>query len=218
MGGLEEWRNNLKKVWAGTSGIVRVVGIALYCLTLLSLSEWIVICLWRRDTARSTFIDAYVVLALILSVAIFALGPSFWLAVLSSYLSGSTVLVLLKIVLLSAVLGNIGSPERSLLLFICNVTQIVYMFATWYDFGGQKDPLLTSVLTFATIAHAVDMPKLAMIQIATDFVLLAIFLSHLIGRVGLRGTESPEKPSSRKRLETLTELCDDSAGDTGQVP
>jgi hypothetical protein len=43
-------------------------------------------------------------------------------------------------------------------------------------------------LTFATIGYVdVDeMKPIAMVQIATDFVLLAIFLSHLIGRVGAK--------------------------------
>jgi hypothetical protein len=58
------------------------------------------------------------------------------------------------------------------------------MFATWYKLGGVSDPLLQSILTFATIGYAPAMPRVAMAQIATNFLLLAIFLSHLIGRVG----------------------------------
>jgi hypothetical protein len=185
-------RNNLKKVWVETQGIERVVGIVIYGLKILSLSELIPILLWKEDKAPSSFTDTYVVLALVLSVAIFFFWPGFWLAVLSAYLSGSTVLVLLNIVLLRKVFGDIESPERSLLLFICNVTQIVFMFATWYYYLGahKEDALRISVLTFATIAHAEKMPEVAMLQIATDFILLAIFLSHLIGQVGSRGTKA----------------------------
>jgi hypothetical protein len=143
--------------------------------------------LWKRDKALSSLIDAYVVGALILSIAIFFVWPGFWLALLSTYLSASTVLTLLSVVLLSRVFGTIESPQRSLLLFMCNVTQIVFMFATWYYLGPHKeDALLISVLTFATIGHAADMPKWAMAQIATDFILLAIFLSHLMGEIGSR--------------------------------
>ena len=63
------------------------------------------------------------------------------------------------------------------------------MLVRRYELGAQKDPLLRSVLTFATINYADDMPNLAMLQIATNFFLLAIFLSHLIGQVGDRGRE-----------------------------
>ena len=99
----------------------------------------------------------------------------------STYFSASTVIVLLNVVLLHRVFGEIPKPERSLLLFICNVAQIILMFAAWYQLLGcysQSDALLKSILAFATIGYAEDMPKVAMLQIATDFVLLAIFLSH----------------------------------------
>lgn len=57
----------------------------------------------------------------------------------------------------------------SILLFVCNVTQIVFMFETWYRLGKQPDPLLTSVLTFATIGYAKKMPSWVVIaQIATE--------------------------------------------------
>jgi hypothetical protein len=39
-------------------------------------------------------------------------------------------------------------------------------------------------LTFATIDYAEKMPRVAMVQIATDFLLLAIFLSYLVGQFG----------------------------------
>ena len=187
MQGFEIWRNNLKKIWATTRGIECIVGIILYCLTLLSLHQWILILLGSRNKARSSFVDLYVFFALILSVAIFVFWPTRWLSVLSAYLSASTVVVLLNVVLLREVLGDVESPGRSLLLFICNVTQIVFMFATLYYLGEHKeDALLKSVLTFATIGYADRMPKMTMVQIGTDFLLVAIFLSHLMGVLGSR--------------------------------
>jgi hypothetical protein len=79
---------------------------------------------------------------------------------------------------------RLKSAERSLLLFICNAAQIVVMFATWYRLGGysETDALLKSVLTFATIGYAECKPFVAMAQIATDFLLLAIFLGFLLGQ------------------------------------
>jgi hypothetical protein len=138
-------------------------------------------------------IDAYVVGVLVLSLWIFW-APSACLAWWSTYFSVSTVIVLLNVVLLQRVFGEIPKPERSLLLFICNVAQIVFMFATWYHLlGGYSltDALLKSILAFATIGYAENMPKLAMLQIATDFLLLAIFLSHLVGQFGQRGRNPP---------------------------
>ena len=87
------------------------------------------------------------------------------------------------------------NPSVLFLLFICNVAQIVFMFATWYHLlGGHSltDALLKSILAFATIGYAENMPKLAMLQIATDFLLLAIFLSHLVGQFGQRGRNPPK--------------------------
>src|SRR5450631_2286207 len=106
-------RNNLNKIREDMRGIERVVGIVIYSLKILSLSEWINILLWRRDKAPPSFTDAYVVLQLILSIAIFFFWPCFWLAVLSAYLSGSTVLALLNVVLLRKLFGDMESPERS---------------------------------------------------------------------------------------------------------
>jgi hypothetical protein len=67
---------------------------------------------------------------------------------------------------------------------MCNVAQIVFMFGTWYRLGGEPEPLLQSFVTSATLDYVKATPRVAMAQIATDFVLLAIFLSHLVGQLG----------------------------------
>jgi hypothetical protein len=126
---------------------------------------------------------------MLLSGAIYFV-PSVCLALLSTWFSAGPVIVMLHIVLLQRVFGPIASAERSILLFMCNVAQIVFMFATWYRWGGVPGPLLTSILTFATFDYAKSMPGVAMIQIATDFVLLVIFLGFLLGQLGPKnGTE-----------------------------
>jgi hypothetical protein len=135
-----------------------------------------------RDRLDS-FTEWYVFGVMLLSVGIYFV-PSVWLALLSTYFSASTVIVMLHVVLLQRVFGPIASAERSLLLFMCNVVQIVFMFATWYRWGREPGPLLTSVVTFATIGYAKTMPRVAMAQIATDFVLLLIFLGFLLGQLG----------------------------------
>jgi hypothetical protein len=70
------------------------------------------------------------------------------------------------------------------MLFICNVLQIIVMYATWYKHFGIEDALLKSVLVFATIGYPESVARLVMAQIATNFILLTIFLSHLVGQVG----------------------------------
>ncbi len=145
-------------------------------------------------------IDGYVVAVLAFSIFAF-LCPSYWLAAFSAYFSFSTIVVLLNIVLQNKVFGEIASPERSILLFMCNVPQIIFMFATWYHLCGQEKPLLTSTLTFATISHAGNTPNLAMLQIATDFILVAIFLSHLVGQVGRKsGSSNLSQPVNSQRI------------------
>jgi hypothetical protein len=172
-------------------GIARVFGVFLYVLTMASPTTWAYIGFGTQDRRLYWFTDVWVVGTLILSVGIYCLASNVWLALLSMYFSVTTVIVLLNVVLLEGVFGEKASPERSLLLFMCNVAQIVFMFATWYRWGKQPEPLLTSIKTFATIDYAKTMPRIAMAQIATDFVLLAIFLSHLVGALGRK------EPSTR---------------------
>jgi hypothetical protein len=191
--GGREWCDELKKVWKETPwGIVLVFGIIIYVLKLFSPPTWVIILFNRKHPSIA---DAYVFGVLLLSVW-FYLTPSVALAWVSVFFSASTVIVLLNVVLLSRVLGQVFSPERSLLLFICNAAQITFMFATWYYLlGGLQDALFQSILTFATISHVPKMPRVAMAQIATDFVLLAIYLSQLIGRVGQRNGVTEQAPS-----------------------
>jgi hypothetical protein len=143
--------------------------------------------------------DAYVVVALVFSVVTYFWAPCAWCAVISTAFSASTLIVLLNVVLLSRVFGPVYSPERSLLLFICNAVQITFMFATWYYLFAVDKPQLRSILTFATIGYAANesiekgaiaqiptafLEPVAMAQIATNILLLAIYLSQLMGRIG----------------------------------
>ena len=170
----QTWQNDRAKIDEETQGIVWLVA------TLLHLLLWL-------TPPQLAFTRWYVFVALIASVLIYHSAPSLaWLAWLSTYISASTLVVMLHIVLLQRIFGPIKSPERSLLLFMFNAAQIVVMFGTWYRLCGQPAPLLKSILTFATIEYANKMPRLAIVQIATDFVLLAIFLGFLLGQFGAK--------------------------------
>jgi hypothetical protein len=179
----ERWRDDLAKINEIKEGIVRVAGKFLHRLMWATPAQ-LAFTLLPEDR-RDGFTEWYVVVVLALSIG-FYFVPSVWLALLSTYISASTLIVMLHIVLLQPAFGPIKSPQRSLLLFMCNVAQIVFMFAIWYRWGGQPHALLTSVLTVATIGYATTMPCVAMAQIATDFVLIAIFLSFLVGQFGAK--------------------------------
>ncbi|WP_315701232.1 MULTISPECIES: hypothetical protein [unclassified Bradyrhizobium] len=184
--GFREWRHRYLAIATRTSGIERVVGYFLHALTLLSPTQWRHIGFGReRDRSVDTWTEWYVILGLAISIVFFRF-PSQAAAWLSTYFSAVTLIAVLNIVFLQRVFETIVSPQRSLLLFMCNVAQIVLMFATWYSVLGVEDPLLKSVLTFATISYSADTPRIAIAQIATDFILLAVYLSHLVGRVGGR--------------------------------
>jgi hypothetical protein len=178
----QTWQNNRAKIDEETEGIVWLVATLLHLLLWLTPPQLAFTRL--PEDRRDCFTEWYVFVALIASVLIYYLAPS--LAWLSTYISASTLVVMLHIVLLQRIFGPIKSPERSLLLFMFNAAQIVVMFGTWYRLCGQPAPLLKSILTFATIEYANKMPRLAIIQIATDFVLLAIFLGFLLDRFGAK--------------------------------
>jgi hypothetical protein len=193
--GLREWRSRLAKIATEKQGIVRVIAVILHVLSLASPTEWADMTFGTEDRPAYSLTDTYVFVILLLSVWIYLI-PSVWLASLSSYFSASTIILLMNIVLLQGLFGKLLAPERSLLLFLCNVAQVTLMFGTWYRLGGysQTEALLKSTLTFATISYAEEMPRVAMAQIATDFLLLAIFLSYLVSQFGPKnGTKG--KPS-----------------------
>jgi len=196
-----EWWDGMKKIQSQPCGIERLVGTILHFLNIFLLSFWMYLLAkwiyirWKyirfgtreRPQSLSWVIDLYVCGALVLSILIFYWRPSECLAWVSA-VSGSTLLVLVNVVLLSKVLGDIESPERSLILFMCNLAQIVFMYATWYHLKGayaQDEALLKSVLVLGTVGYPDKTPTVATIaqlQIATDIILLAIFLGHLAGR------------------------------------
>jgi hypothetical protein len=92
----------------------------------------------------------------------------------------------LSVVFLSKVFGPVFSAERSLILFICNVMQIVLMFSIWYEVEANQtkwEALFSALLVLGTLGY--KGPKVLVgFQIATNFLLLAVYLAHLVGRVG----------------------------------
>jgi hypothetical protein len=181
---LQTWRHQRTLIDFYTEGIVRWIGRCLHGLMWLTLPQWVFTLL--PEDRRDCFTEWYVFGVLIASVLIYYFVPD--LVLVSAYFSASTLVAMLHIVFLQRAFGPIKSAERSLVLFMFNVVQIVVMFATLYQCHYSKtDALLKSVLTFATISYADKMPWWVVIaQIATDFLLLAIFLGFVIGRFGAK--------------------------------
>jgi hypothetical protein len=166
-------------------------------LSLPFVSFWLRFIFKKREALA---IDSYVVFFLAVTAAIWWWLPTWWWAVFCSYISASSVHALLSVVFLSKVFGDVVSPERSLILFICNVTQIVLMFSIWYEVGGlpKWEALYAALLVLGTLGVYREHEKVLVgIQIATDFLLLAIFLAHLVGRVGFVKKDTSRRMARR---------------------
>jgi hypothetical protein len=132
-------------------------------------------------------IDFYVVGCLVVTAAIWWWVPTWPGAIICSYISLSTVHALFSVVFLSKIFGDVVSGERSLILFICNVMQVVLMFSIWYEVEAglpKWEALFAALLVLGTLGYREHEKVLVGFQIAADFLLLAIFLAHLMGRVG----------------------------------
>jgi hypothetical protein len=217
----KSWRDYLagfKKIHRQLDGIEWLTALFFYALWVATLAFWLRIILCRYSEIRETVIvEIYVVSSVIVTILVwwwfptlrliplcsyFSLGPVF--AILCSWFLFSTVVVLLHVVLLSKVFGDIYSAERSLILFIFNVVQLVFTFSIWYELEAEQtkgDALFNAILVFATVGYPDKAPALVVgTQIAADFLLLAIFLAHIVGRVGYRKNRISEGEITRQTI------------------
>jgi hypothetical protein len=185
----DDFRYDLKTIARRLSGIEWAAATALYLVWYTLLSYWL-----SRITikGRGRIIEVYVVCTLAITILNWTWGPTLWATALCSYFSTSTIVTLLQVLFLNKGLGHMESPERSLLLFILNVFQMLFMFASWYYLVtplSKEDALFHAVLVLATLGYPSNTPTIVELQIAADFVLLAVFLAHLLGQVGLTRTK-----------------------------
>ena len=113
-------------------------------------------------------------------------------AILAGVLLATNIIILLNVLFLTKLsfIGPPASDERSLLLFFLNVIQAVLTFAILYHCKlsisvGQA--LFKTLLVFGTIGYPVGAEKIVGFQIATDFLLLAVFLAFFVGNLGRGG-------------------------------
>jgi hypothetical protein len=202
---LRDYVAGFSKIHRRLDGIEWLTALFLYALWAATLAFWLRIILSRYSKIRQTLIiEVYVAVSAVVAVVAWLWVPTFWWAIARSYLLFSTVLVLLHVVLLSKVFGDIYSAERSLILFIFNVVQLVFTFAIWYELEAHQakgEALFNALLVFATVGYPEKAPAVIVgAQIATNFLLLAIFLAHIVGRVGYRENRISEVEITREAI------------------
>ncbi|HKA77111.1 MAG TPA: hypothetical protein VKD19_08400 [Pseudolabrys sp.] len=186
---MTNFSNELRKIHASNKlvGIERIFDLGLFYSKHI-LSEWIITYIRRRvDTYWAT--DLYVVGMTILLAAVLNFSDCAPLlsACFASFILAGTIINMANVVFLSKVFGPPISAERTLLLFIFNVAQVVFTFAIWYRWMLDKQPgeaLFKAILVFGTIGYPQGADMIVGIQIATDIFLLAIFLAFILGNFG----------------------------------
>jgi hypothetical protein len=175
-------------------GIERLVASVLYVLSYVQLSYWLShnpIVNWLSDRvwskAPNRTIELYVIVCVVITVTNWSHGPRLWLSVVCGYFTVSTIITSLQVLFLGKIFGDVESPERSLILFFCNVAQIVFMFAAWYELIGahsKDDALFYSMLVLVTAGYPSNAQLIVELQITCDLVLIAVFLAHILGKLG----------------------------------
>jgi len=208
MDGLEEWRSDLKEIYSTKEvcGFEKAFDLVIFALMIATISQLLQFLLWgRRDRAPGWFIDAYVFVAIVVLICFLVWSDSFprVSCFVAWYLLASTVIVLFNVLFLTKLsfIGPVASYERSLLLFLMNIVQAVLAFAIFYrltlpNLNAWK-ALFTSLLVFGTIGYPKGAEPIVGIQIATDFILLGVFLAFVVGRLGKPDKRQSENGNDR---------------------
>jgi hypothetical protein len=192
----------------GLEGIEWLTARFLYALWVPTLAFWLRIFL-SKYFREALIVEVYVAASVAVTFVAWLLMANCWWAILCSWFLFSTVVVLLHVVLLSKIFGDVQSVERSLILFICNVVQLVFTFSIWYELTHlpKGKALFSAILVFATLGYPKEAPTLLVgIQIATDFLLLAIFLAHIVGRVGYQRRDTEAEITRRTLVREIRKL------------
>src|SRR5258708_30005179 len=157
--GLAEWWLDLRKIYATAEvrGIERLFDMMIFAMNIATLSQIIQFFWGRRDQGPTHFIDVYVLTAtIVMGCLLWAPDGVLWLSAgVAGYLLVSTIIVLLNVLFLTKLsfIGPVASNERTLLLFILNVAQVVLAFAIFYRLKLHipvSDALFKTLLVFGT--------------------------------------------------------------------
>ena len=199
---IAEIRDHLKTLWRPDSeihGLELFWDTALLLLRFLSVSYWLRSRLPHphdpRHSLRDNVIDGYCVFQLLL---LLVLLPSGFGTVVNSVITGYVLfeiyLNLLNIVFIGkirAINAPPASVERSILLLLLNVLEVVIAFAVLYRDWlklSTVEAFFKATLVLGTIGY----PEasgwwvlLVALQVLLDFVLVVLLLGSFAGRVGL---------------------------------
>ncbi len=187
--GWAEWRSILAKLRSTSevSGIEKNFDLIIYLLTIFVPSVWAQICFGGRYAGIS-FIERYVVGVVTLILICFLVWPGYVPAVLAGFLLATNIIILLNVLFLTKLsfIGPPASDERSLLLFFLNVIQAVLTFGIFYRCKlaiSASKAFFQTLLVFGTIGYPSGAETIVGVQIAVDFLLLAVFLAFFVGNL-----------------------------------
>jgi hypothetical protein len=179
-------------------GMEKAFDLVTFALNILILSQIVQFFVWgRRDQVPKWFIDVYVAAATVVLMCLLWWSDSMPQVgvIVACYLLASTIIVLFNVLFLTKLsfIGPVASNERTLLLFIFNVAQVVLAFAILYRWKLPNlqtyDALFKTLLVFGTIGHPEGAEAIVGLQIVIDFVLLAVFLAFFVGKLGRRASD-----------------------------
>ena len=194
-----EWRDDLRTIRTSleVAGLEKVFDLIIYLLTKGVITEWLLLTRRWRDY-RQIVTESYVCITTLLlacTLGLSHLAPKISVG-FATYILISAIIILLNVVFLTKVFGKPISNERTLLLFFLNVVQAVLTFAIWYRFAlsmQAREALFNATLVFGTVGY----PKkgadiIVTFQIATDFLLIAVFLAFFVGNLGKSSKEGQQ--------------------------
>lgn len=211
------WKD-IKGLWQErrVHGLELVFDTALLALRYLSLSYWLRRVLPAPDsvqrTSRDNAIDVYSIVQLVI-LSLLLVGAPIASTVIASYILFELYLNLLNIVFIGK-FPKINAPpasvERSILLFILNIVQVVMVFGIFYrDWLGltRLEAVFKAVLVFGTVGYPEpgNLAPLVALQVFLDVILVLLVLSSFAGQLALfsnsNRTGGPTQEASNKRLE-----------------
>lgn len=203
--GLARWWQRYLKIYHSpqVEGLEKLADLCFHFLRITVVSDWIRF--WLHDVkldrrSRDGVIEVFISLELILLIILlfYPQERSIIPSIIASYIIYCLFVNLFNIVFVGklGVLSPTSSVERSLLIFVINVAEIVVAFSILYRYWFIIDPvqaLFYALIVFGTIGHPVETDPLkphaydgALLvgtQIAVDVIFLAIFLSAFVGRL-----------------------------------
>jgi hypothetical protein len=192
--GVKQWWSDLRRIYATDKidGIEKGFDLSIFALLAITPTQIIQFFCGGREQAPKRLVGGYVlIITLVLACLLYWSDSLPRVSVgLAGWFLASTIIVLFNVLFLSKLpfIGPPRSPHRTLILFMVNVIQLVLAFAIFYRFALPKlsnmDAVFNALLVFGTIGYPKGANLVVGSQIFLDFVLLAVFLAFVVGKLG----------------------------------